>query len=54
MRDRRGHSYLTIYLGVSMSIKGKVNAMATLSMPEVTLLVAVTSDYLRGKRRGLE
>jgi len=32
----------------------KVTAMATLSVPEVTLLGAVTSDYPRGQLRGLE
>jgi hypothetical protein len=37
-----------------VAIKDKVNAMATLSVPEVTLLNAVTSDHLRGHLRGLE
>ena len=54
MRDRRSHLHLIAYLGVSVSIKDKVNAMATLSVPEVTLLNAVTSDHQRGQMRGLE
>ena len=48
MRGRRDHWHLIAYLGVSVSIKDKVNVTATLSVPEVTLLDAVTSDYLRG------
>jgi hypothetical protein len=35
-----------------MSIKDKVNAVDTFSVPEVTLLSAVTSDQLN--RHGLE
>jgi hypothetical protein len=37
-----------------MSIKDKVKATATLPVPAVTLLGAVTSDYLREQLRGLE
>jgi hypothetical protein len=54
MSDRRGLSHLTEFIGFTMSIKRTVNAMATLLVPEVTLLGAVTSDYLRGKLRGYE
>jgi hypothetical protein len=42
-RDRRGDSHLTAHLGISMSIQDKVNAISTFSVPEVTLLGAVTS-----------
>jgi len=37
-----------------MSIQDKVNAISTLSVPEVTLLGVVTSYYLRRQLRGLE
>jgi len=54
MRDRLSHSHLIASLGISVSIQDKVNAISTLSVPEVTLLGAVTSDYLRRQLRGLE
>jgi hypothetical protein len=54
LRDRRSHSHLIASLGISMSIQDKVNAISTLSVPAVTLLGAVTSDYLRRQLRGLE
>jgi len=53
-RDRPGHSHLIASLGISMSIQDKVNAISTLSVPEVTVLGAVTSYYLRRQLRGLE
>jgi hypothetical protein len=46
VRHRRVQLHLRAYLGVPVIMKGKVNAMATLSVPEVTLLNTVTSDHL--------
>jgi hypothetical protein len=37
-----------------MSVQNKVKTIAVLSVPEVTLLGAVTSDQLRRQVRGLE
>jgi hypothetical protein len=51
MRDRRGHSHLIAYLGISVSTSDLVNAMATLFL---TLLRADTSDCLRGQLHALQ
>jgi len=44
MPDRQGHSQVIAYLGISISTKYKFNAIATISLPEVTLLGADISD----------
>jgi len=44
MPDRQDHSQVIAQHGISVFTKDKFNAIATLTVPEVTLLGADTSD----------